>query len=474
MNLRAVLGMGLLATVGCSAPFAGAPAYRPEALRTAARAERAVAAAETAETPAAVLDTAPEAPLSVGQCVDLALRNHRAGRRADRRVLIARDQYDEARGATLPQLSAHQSFQSRFSDPGAIVGGTGVVSGDRTTGLARVSLIVPLYSFGVSEAVRDARLGAIEVSSHEAQRVRQDIEFAVRQAYFRVLEARRIVEVVDESRAVVDEQWRVATDFHAQGLVAVSDVLTAEVQRAEREQERLRAGGNVELSVATLNRVMGVDVLRATDVADVLDVEPWQGSFAECLRIAIEERADLTALRRQVEVARAEYRASRSGQLPRVYAFADYTASTDQFLLHQDWLAGGIAIDFPLFDGGTTRARLRQASKQIENAIDAHDDRVDDAVLEVKAAWLALGEAHARLPVAREEIRLADENLRVIRDQFLAGLATTADVLREEDRRSRARSGAVQALYDVHEAYAQLTHAVGRDPQAPGDRAAGE
>jgi outer membrane protein TolC len=68
--------------------------------------------------------------------------------------------------------------------------------------------------------------------------------------------------------------------------------------------------------------------------------------------------------------------------------------------------------------------------------------------------------------VARQAIGLAEENLRVARDQYGAGLVTTADLLVEEERLSSARPAYFRALYDYHDAVARLAHAVGADPIA--------
>ena len=156
-----------------------------------------------------------------------------------------------------------------------------------------------------------------------------------------------------------------------------------------------------------------------------------------------------------------------AGLRPRIYAFADYNASSDDFLLNQQWLSGGVALQFPLYDGGAVHARLRRQSKEMAEIADLRDDRVDDIVLDVKRAFLRAREARLRLPVARKSIELATENLRMTKDQYAQGLVTTTDVLTEEERLARVKSNYFQARYANHEAYAQLQHATGADSAWP-------
>ncbi len=445
---------GLLGS--CATPFSHEPTYRPAPL------SRETAPLE----PAAPTPPRPEGDpsLSRAECIEFALRNHRSIRIADRRILIARDQVDEKFGLLFPRLSAEGRYESRNNDRGSSFGGNTFVTGDQGVGTAKVSLLVPIYDFGGALNEREAARLEVDVAGLSAARTRQDLILAVSQAYYRVLEALRIQGVVEESLKVVTRQIEIARDFRTQGIVAASDVLTAEVQEAERRQELIRAGTNVELARATLNRQMGRPVDAPLELQDVLEAPPWTGSFEAALRVAIERRPDLAALKQQVEIARAEFRATRAGFFPKVYAFADFNHSTDDFLLNQDWVVGGIAVQLPLFDGGSTVARLRQREKEIAEAVDLHDERADDVVLDLKRIYLLVREAVERVPVARKAIDLAEENLRVVRDQYAQGLLTSADVLTEEDRLSRSRTNYYRALYEYHGAFARLSHATGETP----------
>lgn len=454
-----ISGLGALLAIslwGCATPYPDDPPYRPWPASSEVR---------SPDVPSTVPPQAEKpAGLFLDDCIDLALRRHRSVRIADRRVLIAKDVVDEKFGFILPKLAAEGRFETRNNDRGSTFGGNTFVTGDKEIGIARVSLLVPIYDFGGAWNEWESAELAVDVAGLSAARTRQDLTFLVSRAYYRVLEAGRIKAVVEESLKLVARQLEIARDFRAQNLVAASDVLTAEVQQAERRQDLIRASNNVELARATLNRLMGRPVDEPLDLRDVLEAEPWRGSFEAALRTALERRPDLSALKKQVDIARADFGATRAGLLPRIYAFADYNHSTDDFLLNQDWLVGGVAVQIPLFDGGSTIARVRQREKEVAEAVDRHDEQVDDIVLDLKQNYLLVREAAERLPVARKAIDLAEENLRVVRDQYAEGLLTSADVLTEEDRLSRSRTNYYRSLYEYHGAFARLAHAVGGPP----------
>jgi len=411
-------------------------------------------------------------PLTFEACVNLAFSNNRAIRIAERRVLISRDRERESLALVLPKVTFDTAYTNRSNNPGVALQGENVMTpaltiGQREVVTASLSMLVPIYDFGGAANQRRAeqlRTGALQLDS---RRTRQELVLAVARAYNRVLEARQIKGVVEESIRAVEDQRRVAADFLNEGLVARNDLLVADVQLAERRQTLIEAEHNIELALAVLSRLIGREIRTVGEVQDVSESEYAEPSLQAALRVAIDRRPDLASLRKQIEVARAEYKATQAGLRPRIYAFADYNLSSDDFLLNQEWLSGGVALQFPLYDGGTTHARLRRQSKEMAEIADLRDDRVDDIVLDVKRAYLRAREARLRLPVARKSIELATENLWMTKDQYAEGLVTTTDVLTEEERLARAKSNYFQALYAHQEAYAQLQHATGADAAWP-------
>lgn len=458
MKARALAPLLAALLVACAAPRQDEPEYVPAALGGPARVP------ELAATTAWPGSGTPQ--LGLEDCLELARENNRRVGIAARRVLIADDRVDEVIASVLPRIEAEARYSARNNDAGVKTpGSSGLSFQQREIGTVTVSGIVPLYSFGRAEHAYDAADRGVRVAELEAERVGQDLELAVRDAYFRLLEAQKIQGVVEASREVIERQLEIARDFLAQGLVAQNDVLTVEVQLAEREQERILARNNVELARAALNRVLGLDVERPTEVQDVFEVEPWRGELKTVLRLAIERRPDLEAARERIAIAQARYKRTRAEFFPVLYAFGSYNYTTDEFQLNDDFFVGGAAVEIPIFDGGVTYTQLSQRRREIDEAIDLRDEQIDDVLLDVRQAYLVQSAAAERIPVARKAIELATENLRIVRDQYGQGLVTSVDVLIEEDRLSRARSNYYRALYAYHQAQARLTNALGGAPE---------
>lgn len=432
---------------------------RPDFVRELAEVPRAASAAARLSRPGAA--EVPERPLTLVECVEVALRQSRSLRANDRRILVAQDRVDESLASVLPSLDLETRNTSRNNDPG-IEGTRGAFSfGDRSVTTTTLTALVPIYDFGRSGHVREADRRGVAAFAEDSERARQEMILAVRQAYFRVLEARRISAVVEDSIRVVERQLEVARDFFEQGLVAKTDVLSIEVQLARRHQERIEAANNVALATSALNRLMSVDVTRATEIVDVMELPPWADDYPAVLDRALRDRPDLAALRERIAAARAEVEAAKAEYAPGIFAFGSLNASSDSILQNSEWATAGAGIRWNLFDGWATEARNRRAKRELRIAEDELGGRLEDAALDVRRAVLDVRSATERVPVAKKSVSLAEANLRVIRDQYGEGLVSSTDLLVEEERLAHARVSYFRALYDAHEGYARLVFASG-------------
>jgi outer membrane protein TolC len=405
---------------------------------------------------------APE--LSLPEAIRTALDNNRTVGISRRRIGIAEDRLKEAKSGDWPRATLDASTVQRELAP--VVHFPGVPApipqGDKYTWLTRTALVLPLTDFGRTSGLKEAAEFGVEAAQLSSERAEQDIVLQVSQAYYRVLQTEKIRQVVLDSIASVQLQLRDAKAFFAQGLVSNSDVLSAEVRLAERQQDLITAEANVQVAAATLNRIMGQDLGRPVKLRDVSGRPTWDGSYDALVRQAHDDRADLKASRLQIHSSEAELRAARAENYPRLNAYAEYDTNSTSLFVHKEWMQSGFLLSMTIFSGGQQSASVARKQKEVLEAQDQFLERQDNISLDVKQAFLAAGQSRDSVSVADKNQQLATENLRIFRDRYTQGLVTSTDVLTAEDTASRARSGYYQALYDFHAQLARLDNAVGR------------
>lgn len=121
----------------------------------------------------------------------------------------------------------------------------------------------------------------------------------------------------------------------------------------------------------------------------------------------------------------------------------------------------GIGLSWSPFDGGQARDRasaLRSASRAQQHRL---EDLRSQTALEVRQSWLAVQEAQARVKASSDAVAQAEENLRMSRELYGAGLATNTQVLDAVTLQVEAVNNRNDALLDDALFRLQLARAVG-------------
>ena len=310
-----------------------------------------------------------------------------------------------------------------------------------------------------------------EAVEHQLDRTDQEIVFRVVSSYYDVLLATKQLQVSEQSaktaQAILD---RSQVRFDS-GLVVESDLLTAKVRMAARQQELIRARNNLEEMRAQLNTAMGMPVESALQLSEglaerVLPIPALQ----EVEKQALINRPDLKRIASEEAAQRLGVSMAKSSFGPRVSAFAGWEMDNPTFVAGgggSNWL-GGIEVQFDIFQGGAKRAELSR-QRALKEKVVALKQAANDAVrLEVRRAYYETDANRQQIDVARATIAQAQESLRINQDRYDSGLTTITDLLGAEESARRSQTDYWEAVYHFQTSYANLELASGNlTPQSP-------
>lgn len=340
-------------------------------------------------------------------------------------------------------------------------------------GMADLSL--PLWTSGrISGSIAAAAAGARGAAALEA-RSTADLKLAVAEAYVGVLRARRALQVAESSAASLQAHADDVQVMYDKEAVAQSDLLAARVALANATQQRLRAANALRLANAAYNRRVGQPLERSPELEALADAAPSSqnpvtpattaGAAGTALdRMvgrALEQRAELQAASARQQGLQQAVRAERALGLPQVVLHAGYNHLDNQILDRQDFASVGVGFQWRLFDSGQIRARtaaLRSRARAAERQL---ADSRSLVALEVETALLGREEAEARGAVAASVVEQAEENLRIARELYGAGLGTNTQVLDAEALRLGALTNRDDAAFDLLIAGYRLQRALG-------------
>lgn len=393
----------------------------------------------------------PPAPLTLRECMNLAMKNQTDVVTARNNVSIAKSKVAVAKSAYFPQVSIQNN---------AFHSGTGVLN--KVTNGTAFSINQDIFDGGIREEdTLNARYSA-NATSAGLTRTEQTVAFTVTTAYYDVLRSKHLAEAADAS-VTYTQQLRDQIQSQAElGNAAAVDVLPVEAQLANARVALLTAQNNVCTAELALESAIGNFPQPGFDVADVTGVpEPNVQSLDAYLRAAEAARPDIAGSKASSGAARAALRAARINLYPRPVVTGEYQRQIQGgFTTTGSQIVGGIAFD--LFNGGANRAAYQAARASQANAAQQELQVRRDIQTQVEQAYLNLTSGRQRLEASELSLKAAQANYDVQKERYNQNLAIALDLLNAEVQLTTAQSNAVQARYDYYTAIAQMEYAVGK------------
>ena len=373
-----------------------------------------------------------------------------------------------ARAARWPTLAVGGSYNwlddapaFDFSFTGLPVVPPEVFDGDDFA-MGAATLTVPLFtggriSSGIAAAeARSRGAGAAAVGAE------QDLRLAVADAYVNVLRARKALAVADSNVRTLEALVGDIDAMYERELVPKNDLLAVQVALADARQNRLRAANAAEIAQAGYNRRLGEPLDRVVELTDgIPEPEPLPTDLAPLVSRAVEHRTELAALGEQAKAYGQLAKVERSRVLPQVSLSGGYNYVENQFLDDDAFTMAGVGVHWALFDGGQARKRAAALDRNRRATEEQRADVESLIALQVRQAWLDVGETRQRVGVTADAVDQAEENLRIARERYGAGLGTQTQLLEAETLRVQALGNRDNATLDAALARLRLARAVG-------------
>jgi outer membrane protein len=422
-----------------------------------------------AQTPAAPRGAPAPQPgkaLSLQEAIQIALVTQPQIQARLQDYLAAQHRVNQALSPLLPQITgswvATRSQDVAVTRPESGTLGTGeertVLFWD-TRNNSRLALSQLLFDFGKTWAATDAARANAGSSKEDVEIQRDLIVLAVKEGYFNLLFANRLVAVQQEAVARAELNLRSARGFYEVGTRPKFDVTRAEVDLANAQVALIQAQNAVRLSRVALNTAMGIDVTAPTEVQDILRYEPFPLEHPRLLAEALTHRPEYRQVKVRVEAADATVRQTFRDFFPNVTGNA--FVGTTRADMNEVWELG-VALNWPIFDGGNRIARYREAKANLEAARARVRALELQIAQETELAYLNVVESEQRIQAARKAVESAEENFRLAQGRFDAGVGTIIELTDAQLALTQALSTEAQALTDYRISVSRLERALGR------------
>ena len=303
---------------------------------------------------------------------------------------------------------------------------------------------------------------ASQDASYESQA--QNLYLRVATAYFAVLTARDQLSFAKSNEKALASQLDQAQQRFNVGLAAITDVNQAKAQHDAAVATVISSRNALDDAREALTQITGKP---ATDLRilrnDIPMVPPTPSDQEAWVNQALAQNPALLAQQQQVRSANDSISAARAGHLPTLSAQLTYTRAPgwgDQTsrlggigAYHTNNMsrdtAIGVVLSVPIFSGGATQSRVRQAIDQRDEQQDVLEQDRRALVRNTRNAYRSIIAGISSVEANQQAVISARSSLEATQAGYEVGTQTIVDVLLAQ-----------QTLFQAESAYSQARHAL--------------
>jgi outer membrane protein len=371
--------------------------------------------------------------LSLEDCLAVARKQNPilSGAREKINELVA--DYNAARSKFFPRLLMTSYYDrqppNRFP-PGGNPTGRDLFKRDSYTGvLGKQILFDGLKTYYNTQAAKTG----MQSQKQEVQRTADEVAYAVSEAYYRLIEAKENLGVAQEALQQRREFGQLTKAFYQAGKVTNLDFVRAQSQVSEAEQAVVEAQNTVRLAQEILARTLGLKEQILVDIKGKLpqqfkSVRDINSLWQEVLKSNPEiKKLDLDISQSQtlVKVAKGSYFPEVSLQAGSDYHHRDLGGTKPE------WIAG-VFMEYPIFEGGLTRAQVAKVSSQTRQLLEKKRDRLNSLKVDLTSAWKDRENARQGVATTKQTVATNEEAYASSQALYRVGKAIGLDVLQSQ------------------------------------------
>lgn len=358
------------------------------------------------------------------------------------------------RSGLLPQINARAQFTN--SDQDTTNNLTNVtLNTDSDRAGWELSLEQPLFNmsawYGYQQGIRlsdqaEAQFGADQ----------QSLIVRTAEAYFNVLRSVDTLEAtIAEEKALAKQLEQTKQRFEV-GLTAITEVHEAQAAFDSARAATLEARGNLGINYEALEVLTGKPEDKVAPLSPKFPVvAPTPANRAEWVEFSLKNNYNLKASKLQADASLQNAKANKSNHLPTLGAnlgYSDYdsdgTDSGNRFDSTSDGTSISLRLDVPIYSGGATSGRSRQAYAQYTQAQELYNSTQRNVIQNTRALHLSVETDVASVQARKQAIVSNQSALEATQSGYEVGTRNLVEVLLAQRNLYQARRNYSDALYD--------------------------
>ncbi|WP_026712521.1 TolC family protein [Flavobacterium daejeonense] len=415
--------------------------------------------------------------LTLKDAIQYALENKADAKKAQLKIENSEYQIQEVRSRALPQISANGNLTYNPILQTTVIDGAGfgapgttiqAAFGQKWISTAGVSLTQNLFDQSVFTGLKAARTTR-EFYQINNQLTEEEVIERVANNYYQVYVLRQKLALAETNLKTTSKVKDIVKGQYDNGLAKKIDLDRMTVNLSNINTQKQQIINALQLQENALKFYMGMPMNAQIEIP--------QSEF-EVTPVAISEapntanRSEYLLLKKQEELLVLQKKSVIAGYYPTLSLSASYNyigqgpkmpwfANSQDKVYWSDFSAIGLNLKVPIFAGFGTRAKVRQADVQLRSLQEDIKDTQLALDLDYKNATTQIENSLITLQNQKENMRLADEILKNINNNYLQGLASLTDLLDAENASTEAQNNYTAAVLEYKLAEIKLIKSKG-------------
>ncbi|MGV8094406.1 MAG: efflux RND transporter permease subunit [Mangrovibacterium sp.] len=304
-----------------------------------------------------------------------------------------------------------------------------------------------------------ANLG-VEVSELQLTSVKNQIVLQTENQYWQIVSLNEKMKTLEQYIQMVDTLHKEVADAYEAGLITRNDLLKVELKQNELQMNKLKLENGIELARMALCQYMGVPYNAGIAFTDTIPAAITPQLIYTDHQQALAKRAEYQMLQKSSEAEKYQTRMQRGEYMPQVGVGV---SAIHLDIMNTDGSSyGGVfgTVKIPISGWWEASHKLKERRLKEEQNKNRVDDNTEKLLLQMQQARNTLDEAYKQVRLGEISTRQAEENLKVNRDHYEAGLINVSDMLDAQAQFQESHNQYIDALthYQVIRiSYLQMT-----------------
>lgn len=406
--------------------------------------------------------------LSLEEVIERALH-------ANRNIVSSRQEVEKARGRVIqaraigaPRLSG-KHLHTRVDDVGKInFAGQSLEMGKKNISKSYLEATQPLYLGGKDKAaVNSAKLGR-GISEASLILTQQNIVMKITLEYWGWIYAREVEMVGQKDLELAQAHYNLVKTRFENSMASKYELLRADVRLAQAKSALIKHKNNTQLAQLTLLNSLVLPLETNPQTKHRLEMDEFTPNPDKELDQAYKIREDLEIKRLQKRVADSGVDSAFAEKRPSLVLFGQFgsedpssKSSMGAYERKNYWNAG-VSLEFPILDGGLSSGKIKEARASLKQSENNFQDATEQVELEVQSTALSLSSAAEIVAAQKENLKQAEETLRLAGVRYENGMFTQVEMFDAENAYSNSRLSYLAAVFGYQKAKASYLLATGQ------------